>query len=172
MSLLPCCCQLLAPQLQNWLLHRCSTVQCRPLHRLTPVCHPAALLLLSPACSRTNILSWSLDLSPPSLGFSPSTQSGRCSSSARFCAAQGRMSACRTRPAANPGGPQGGAQTGRRPGGGAGRKLSRPRSETKCCGGFPGTPPGPFSALERTRRLTHGRPEFKNRLQITKCAAL
>ena len=30
--------------------------------------------------------------------------------------------------------------------GGAGRKLSRPRSETKCCGGFPGTPPGSFSA--------------------------
>ena len=34
------------------------------------------------------------------------------------------MSACRTEPAANPGGPQGGAQTGRSPEGGAGGKLS------------------------------------------------
>ena len=52
-------CKLFAPQMQNWLLHRCSTVQCRPLHRLTPVCHPAALLLILPLCSCTNSLSWS-----------------------------------------------------------------------------------------------------------------
>ena len=78
-----------------------------------------------------------LNPAPRSLGFSSSTQSGRCSSNARSCAAQGHMSACRTRPAANPGGPQGGAQTGRRwGGGGAGRKLSRPGFETKCCRAF------------------------------------
>ena len=59
-----------------------------------------------------------LDPSPRSLGFSSSPLRGRCSSCALLCAAQGHMSACRTRPAANPGGPQGGAQTGRRPGGG------------------------------------------------------
>ena len=80
---------------------------------------------------------------------------GRCLACALLCASQGRMSACRTRPAANPGGPQGGAQTGRSPGGGAGRKLSRPRFETKGCGGFPGTPPGPSRLSERTHGDSH-----------------
>ena len=121
---------------------------------LTPVCHCTSFF----HCAATpGSCLGPLDLSPRSLGFSSSARSGRCSSSARSCAAQGRMSACRTRPAANPGGPQGGAQTGRRWGGGSGRKLSRPCSETKCCGGFPGTPPGPFTAqTERTRRHQTG----------------
>ena len=77
-----CVCKLFTPQMQNWLLHRCSTVQCRPLHRLTPVCHPAALLLILPLCSRTNALSWSPDASPYSLGLSSSAGSGGCSSCA------------------------------------------------------------------------------------------
>ena len=67
-----------------------------------------------------------LDPSPCSLGLSSHAGSGGCSTCALLCALQGRMSACRTRPAANPGGPQGGAQTGRSPGGGAGGKLTRP----------------------------------------------
>ena len=58
------------------------------------------------------------DPSPHSLGLSSTLDSGGCLSCALICAVQGRMSVCRTGPAANPGGPQGGAQTGRRPGGG------------------------------------------------------
>ena len=88
---------------------------------------PAPMLCLGP-----------LALLPRSSGLSSSAARGRCLACALLCAAQGCMSACRTRPVANPGGPQGGAQTGRSPGG-AGRKLSRPRFETKCCGG--GGPP-------------------------------
>ena len=123
------------------------------LYNLTPVLQFCALssFLLAPM-----LCLGPLDLSPHSLGLSSSPGSGGCSSCALLCALRGRMSACRTRPAANPGGPQGGAQTGRSPGGGAGRKLSRPRSETKCCGGFPGTPPGPFRLSERTHGDTTG----------------
>ena len=56
-------------------------------------------------------------------------------------------------------------------GGGAGRKLSRPRFETKCCGGFPGTPPGPSRLVGTdTRRHSHGaRIQMKN-LTNYKCA--
>ena len=98
-----------------------------------------------------------LDLSSYSLGLSSHAGSGGCSTCALLCAALGRMSACRTRPAVNPGGPQGGAQAGRSPGGGgAGRKLSRPSFETKCCGGFPGTPPGPSQLTRNGHGDSHG----------------
>ena len=67
---------------------------------------PASMLCLGP-----------LALLPRSSGLSSSTARGRCLAYALLCVAQGRMSACRTRPAANRGGPQGGTQTGRSPGG-------------------------------------------------------
>ena len=67
------------------------------------------------------------------------------------------VSVCRTRLEANPGGPQGGAQTGRSPGGGAGGKLHQPGFETKCCAPAMrcGTP-----RIERHRRQRI--PKIKN----------
>ena len=136
MSLLLCRCKLLAP--------RCKTGRSTDA-KLSNVFHCivslqfAILLRFSSFLHRvvtpTSCLG-PLDLSLHSLGFPSSIARGRCLACALLCATQGRMSACWTRPAANPGGPQGGAQTGRSPGGGAGRKLSRPRFEIKCCGAF------------------------------------
>ena len=129
-----------------------------PLHHLASVCNSVSF---SSFCRCTNLCLGLLDPSPHSLGFSSSAQSGRCSSSARSCAAQGHMSACRTRPAANPGGPQGGAQTGRRWGGGAGRKLSRPAPKPNVAG----VSQVPRQDLLRLVRNGHGdthrRPEFR-----------
>ena len=88
-------------------------------------------------------------MSPPPVHLSSCVDHLRWPITAPLLQANGRMSACRTRPEANPGGPQGGAQTGRSLGG-AGRKLSRCGSEAKCCGGS-ATPLGPiFGSPERT----------------------
>ena len=87
-----------------------------------------------------------LDLSPCSLGLSSSAGSGGCLSCALLCALQGRMSACRTRPAANPGGPQGGAQTGRSPGGGGWTEAEPPQLRNQMLRGFPRYPARTFSA--------------------------
>ena len=88
------------------------------LHRLTPNCNSASFFLVFHRVIAPVLCLGSLDLSPRSSGLSSSAARGCCLACALLCAAQGRMSACRTRPAANPGGPQGGAQTGRSPGGG------------------------------------------------------
>ena len=114
-----------------------------------------------------------LDLSPCSLGLSSFVGSGGCSSCALLCAALGRMSACRTQPAANPGGPQGGAQTGRSPGGGGWTEAEPSRLRNQMMRGFSRYPARTFSAhSERTLRHTR-RPEFtQNRLQITTGATL
>ena len=95
-----------------------------PLHRLFPSCNSALfssffLRVVAPASCLGP-----LDPSPRSLKLPSSVPRGCCSSCALSCASQGRMSACRTRPAANPGCRQGAAQTGRRWGGGPGGKLS------------------------------------------------
>ena len=100
-----------------------------------------------------------LDHSPCSMGLSPALGSGGCSSCALLCAAQRCMSACRTRVAANPGGPQGGAQTGRR-WGGAGGKLSQSGSETNDAqwrAPTDGAPTGSV-ASERTTPCGHNFP--------------
>ena len=110
-----------------------------------------------------------LDLSPHSLGFPSSIAWGRCLACALLCATQGRMSACRTRPATNPGGPQGGAQTGRSPGGGW-TEAEPPALRNQMLRGFSRYPARTFSALGTDTRRHHRRPEFsKNELQITKC---
>ena len=121
------------------------------LHHLTPVCNSVPFFLVFHRVVAPVLCLGSLEPSPCSLGLSSSPGSGGCSSCALLCAVQGCMSAFRTELAANPGGPQGGAQTGRSPGGGAGRKLSCPRSETKCCGAS-ATPQDRFSALQNGHR--------------------
>ena len=65
-----------------------------------------------------------------------------------------RMSACRTRPAANLGGPQGGAQTGRSPGGGW-TEAEPPALRNQMLRGIPPPRQDRFRLSERTRRDTH-----------------
>ena len=116
-----------------------------------------------------------LDLSPYSLGLSSSTGSGRCSSCALSCAVQGRMSACRTRPAANPGGPQGGAQTGRSPGGGGGggwTEAEPSRLRNQMLRGFPRYPARTFSALRNGHTETLSETRIQKLITNYKCTTL
>ena len=63
--------------------------------------------------------------------------------------------------------PREGLRQGEVRGGGAGRKLSRPGFETKCCGGFPGTPPGPSRLVGTDTETLTRETEFRinNELQ-------
>ena len=99
---------------------------------------------------------------PWSLGLSSSLRSGGCFFCALLCAVQGHMSACRTEPAANPGGRQGAAQTGRRWGGGW-TEAEPPALRNHMLRGFPRYPARTFygSWNGHTETLTHGRPEFR-----------
>ena len=104
-----------------------------------------------------------LNPAPHSLGFSPPSHRGRCFTSARSYAAQGHMSACRTRPAANPGGPQGGAQTGRRPGGGGWKEAEPPSAPKPNVAGVSQVPRQDlFRLLERTHGDTRRETRIHN----------
>ena len=113
-----------------------------------------------------------LDLSPRSSGLSSSATQGRCFSCALLCAALGRMSACRTRPAANPGGPQGGAQTGRSPGGGGWTEAEPSRLRNQMLRGFSRYPARTFSALTNGHTETHTGDQNSESITNYKCATL
>ena len=40
-------------------------------------------------------------------------------------------------------------------------RMAKDGLKDHCCGGFAGTPPGPFSALGTDTRRHHRRPEFR-----------
>ena len=146
------------------------------LHRLTPVCNSASVFVIFPSCRCTNALSWSTRPIAAFPGPLFLRCSGGCSSCALLCAVQGCMSACRTRPEVNPGGPQGGAQTGRSPRGGGGggwTEAEPPALRNQMLRGVPPPRQDRFSGSpERTRR-PNGRPEFRTiDYKITKCATL
>ena len=100
------------------------------LHHLTTKLQFCVVFIIFPSCRCTSFCLGPLDLSSRSPGLPSSTARGLLLACALLCAVQDCMSACRTRLAANPRDPQGGAQTGRSPGG-AGGKLSLTSSETK-----------------------------------------